>query len=75
MAKKYNVEQVLEDRAAHIVRIRKADAAARKKKKSAWIVRLKKRVQRILKSRHSPAGKKHMKLRYREEKHPALRSK
>lgn len=58
--KKYDVEQVLEDRAKRIAKLRKADVAARKKKKSAWISRLKKGVQRILKSRHSPAGKKYL---------------
>ena len=59
---KYNVEQVLKDRAAHIARLRKADAAAAatKKKRGTWVSRLKKRVQRVLKSRHSPAGKKYL---------------
>lgn len=60
MPKKYDVEQVLEDRAKRIAKIRKADAAAAKKKKNAWISRLKKRVQHMLKSRHSPAGKKYL---------------
>ena len=54
------VEQQLEAQAKYIAKLRKADAAARKKKKNAWVSRLKKRVQRILKSRHSPAGKKYL---------------
>jgi hypothetical protein len=52
------VEQVLEDRVAHIARIRKADAA--KKKRGTWVSRLKKGVQKALKDRHSPAGKKYL---------------
>lgn len=62
--KKYDVEQVLEDRKKRIAKLRKADIAAKKKRKGAWIVRLKKGVQRILKSRHSPAGKKQLRKGY-----------
>lgn len=54
------VEQQLDAQTKYIADLRKADIAARKKKKGAWVVRLKKGVQRILKSRHSPAGKKHL---------------
>ena len=57
---KYDVEQQLDTQAKRIAKIREADAAARKKKKNAWISRLKKGVQRILKGRHSPAGKKYL---------------
>ena len=45
----------------------------KKKKKSNWISRLKEDIRLLAKGpKHSPAGKKHMKLRYREDKHPAL---
>ncbi len=58
-------EQKLDDQAAFIAGIRKADAAKRKaraakKKKGSWVSRLKKNVQSALKSRHSPAGKKYL---------------
>jgi hypothetical protein len=60
--KRYDVEQVLEDRVKRIAKIRKADAAARaaKKKRGTWVSRLKGRVQRVMKGRHSPAGKKYL---------------
>ena len=56
------VEQKLDDQAKFITGLRKRDAAATaaKKKKGTWVSRLKKRVQRVLKSRHSPAGKKYL---------------
>jgi len=54
------VEQQLDSKAKHILQLRKADETARKKRKNTWVVRLKKRVQRVLKSRHSPAGKKYL---------------
>ena len=54
------LEQKLDDQKAAIARIRKADAAAAKKKKNNWVSRLKKSVKVALKSRHSPAGKKYL---------------
>ena len=54
------VEQQLDRQVIRIAKLRKADAAARKKKKGSWVSRLKKNVQSALKSRHSPAGKKYL---------------
>ena len=60
--KGYDVEKVLNERVAHIARIRKADAA--KKARGTWVSRLKKNVQGIIKKykkgRHSPAGKRYL---------------
>lgn len=58
--KGYDVEKTLKERAAHIARIRKADVIAKKKKRNTWVSQLKKRIQRVLKSRHSPAGKEYL---------------
>lgn len=59
--KKYDVEQVLEDRKAHIARLRKADVAAAKKKESSWVSRLKRNIQLLTKGpKHSKAGKKYL---------------
>jgi len=55
------VEQQLEAQAKYIAKLRKADVA--KRKKGTWVSRLKKHVQRVLKSRHSPAGKKYLRSR------------
>ncbi len=52
------IEQKLEDQVKAITKLRAADVA--KKKKGTWVSRLKKSVQRRLKSRHSPAGKKYI---------------
>ncbi|KKN27407.1 hypothetical protein LCGC14_0864890 [marine sediment metagenome] len=54
------MQRAMNDQVAGIAKIRKADAAARKKKKGSWVSRLKKNVQSALKSRHSPAGKKYL---------------
>ena len=54
------VEQQLDAQAKHIAKLRKADAAAAKKRKGTRISRLKKNITRLLKSRHSPAGKKYL---------------
>jgi len=55
------VEQQLDRQAAHLAKLRKADAA--KKKRGTWVSRLKKRVRYHLKSRHSPAGKEYLRSR------------
>ena len=54
------MERAMGDQAKTIAKIRKADAAARKRKKGSWVSRLKGRVQKALKGRHSPAGKKYI---------------
>lgn len=62
MAKKgYDVEKVLNERAAHIARIRKADIAVKKKKRNTWISRLKRNIRLLTKGpEHSKAGKKYL---------------
>ena len=62
--KGYDVEKALNEQAARIVRIRQADAAAAKEKEqrkaNSQITKLKKSIKRILKGRHSPAGKRYL---------------
>lgn len=55
------MERAMSDQAKGIAKIRKADAAARKKKRGTWVSRLKKSVQSVVKGPgHSPAGKKYL---------------
>ena len=55
------MERAMGDQAKSIAKIRKADAAARKKKRGSWVSRLKKSVQSVVKGPgHSPAGKKYI---------------
>jgi hypothetical protein len=55
------VEHQLDEQAAHIARLRKADAAAEKKRRSSRISRLKRGIKSILSGPgHSPAGKKYV---------------
>lgn len=58
------MEKAMDDQAKGIAKIRKADAAARKKKKGSWVSRLKKGVKTVLTGPgHSPAGKKYLRSR------------
>ena len=59
------MERAMNDQAKGIAKIRKADAAAAKKKKGTWVSRLKKSVQSVVGGPgHSPAGKKYSKRKY-----------
>ncbi len=54
------MKRAMNDQAATITKIRKADAAAAKKKKGSWVSRLKKSVASLKGPGHSPAGKKYL---------------
>ena len=55
------MERAMSDQRKAITKIRKADVAARKKKKGTWVSRLKKGVKTALVGPgHSPAGKKYI---------------
>lgn len=62
--KKYDVEKVLEERVKFIAGVRRRDAAAaaaaKKRKEKSRITKLKRNIKRLLKPKHSPAGKRYL---------------
>ncbi|KKN53878.1 hypothetical protein LCGC14_0598370 [marine sediment metagenome] len=58
------MERAMNDQAKGIAKIRKADAAAAKKKKGSWVSRLKRDIASLKGPGHSPAGKKYSKRKY-----------
>lgn len=58
------MQRAMNDQAAFITKLRKADAAAVKKKKGSGVSRLKKGIKTLLSGPgHSPAGKKYLRSR------------
>ena len=60
-----DVEETLENQAKFIAGIRKRDAAAaataKKKREDSRLAQLKRNIKRLLKPKHSPAGKRYLK--------------